>query len=280
MAHTYLPILSVAGSDSSGGAGIQADIKTISALGCYAMTAITALTAQNTLGVTAIQVADPEMVEAQIDMVFSDIRPLAVKIGMLGNGDVAASVARALARNEARNVVLDPVLYATSGANLAGDDAFAPMKEGIFPISCVITPNLDEARTLAGLAAGDATAEKDELVEIVGRLQADGARAVLITGVESADEPDKIVNWLFPAGSREGVAIPSTKIDTPNTHGTGCTLSSAIASYLGRGSALATACIEATGYVHSAIQAGARAQIGRGHGPVNHFFDPRKLIML
>ena len=278
---TYFTVLSVAGSDSSGGAGIQADLKTFSALGCYGMTAITALTAQNTTGVTAIHVVPPEFVEAQIDVVFDDIVPNAVKIGMLGSGDVAEAVGEALRRNHASHIVLDPVVVATSGATLSGADAFAPLKDKLFPISEVITPNLAEARTLSNIfSATPEVADPSEARAIARALQAQGANAVLITGVRTSANPSAISDLLYFNDSGDCLKFDADEIVTQNTHGTGCTLSSAIAAYLASGHPLDEAVAHAHHYVHEAITHGASTVIGRGHGPVNHFFDPKKLIII
>lgn len=270
MAKTYIPVLSIAGSDSSGGAGIQADIKTISALGAYAMTAVTAVTAQNTLGVDCFQAVSPEFVGSQIDAVFSDIRPSAVKIGMLANTAIAEVTADKLSQHGAKNVVLDPVLFSTSGSKLADDSGFKGMYR-LFGCSDVITPNLSEAQTLSGLDSGNISV-------IADALRKEGARNVLVTGVIKSSFPEIILDILFDdEGMTEYI---NRRIETVNTHGTGCTLSSAIATFLALGNTLREAVALAEEYVHNAIDAGAFISVGQGHGPLNHFFEPHKLITI
>ncbi|MDE6079433.1 MAG: bifunctional hydroxymethylpyrimidine kinase/phosphomethylpyrimidine kinase [Duncaniella sp.] len=263
----YYPVLSIAGSDSSGGAGIQADIKTISALGCYAMTAITSLTAQNTTGVRSVMPVAPAVVADQIDMVFEDIPPLAVKIGMLCNAGVAEVVADRLEHYRPVNLVVDPVMVSTSGARLLEEDAVKIMLERIFPLATLVTPNLREAEALTGQEAPEPQAHTLGLF---------GARNVLIKGGDSPDTDFK-TDLLYLDFSHEAFNLRADAVDTPNTHGTGCTLSSAIACYLALGYDLKDAVSQGKLYVTKALEAGAFVTTGRGHGPVNHFFAPRHL---
>jgi hydroxymethylpyrimidine/phosphomethylpyrimidine kinase len=256
--------VTIAGSDSSGGAGIQADLKTFSALGVYGASVIAALTAQNTRGVTAIHEVPPGFVAAQIDAVFSDLTVAAVKIGMLGNADIIAAVAAGLARHEAANVVLDPVMVATSGDRLLKPDAVEVLRTQLMPRAVVITPNLPEAAALL-----DAPVATDEAAM---RRQADGllalgARAVLIKGghAEGADSTDLLVI------GDTATSFAAPRIATRNTHGTGCTLSAAIAAGLAKGQGLVEAVRDAKAYVTAAIAAADRLPIGSGHGPVHHF---------
>lgn len=263
----YYPILTIAGSDSSGGAGIQADIKTMSALGTYGMSAITAITAQNTTGVSAIQGVSPKVVEAQIDMVYADIRPLSVKTGMLHNGEIIKSVADALARNNAENLIIDPVMIATSGARLIDEDAVGILVKQLIPMAMLITPNKNEAVAL--------TDSEDVFVQ-AQRLHEIGARNVLLKGGDSSRKDIKI-DYLSLENTTKLIEIKSDAIDTRNSHGTGCTLSAAIASYLALGNNLEKSVKKAKLYITHALFAGKNVDIGEGHGPVNHFFAPQKL---
>lgn len=264
---TYFPVLSIAGSDSSGGAGIQADIKTISATGCYAMTVITAVTAQNTVGVEAVATVEPEMVSAQIDAVYADIQPLAVKIGMLANGAVASAVADALEKYKPAVLIVDPVMVSTSGSVLLEQDAVDIITSRIFPIATLVTPNVMEARSLTG--------ETDPLRQGEALLAA-GCKAVLIKGGDSESDLEHKTDLLFMP-HRDVITLRADAVHTRNTHGTGCTLSSAIASYMALGYGLEDAVSQGKLYVTRALEAGAFVTTGRGHGPVNHFFSPRRL---
>ncbi|MBD5324122.1 MAG: bifunctional hydroxymethylpyrimidine kinase/phosphomethylpyrimidine kinase [Bacteroides sp.] len=262
----YHTVLSIAGSDCSGGAGIQADIKTISALGCYAMTAITAITAQNTTGVGGVEPISPEMVEAQIEAVFADIRPMAVKTGMLYDASCVKVVAKALARHKAGNIVVDPVMVSTSGAPLIEPEAIEAIKSQLFPIAALITPNRNEAIWLTGETDPERQADV---------LHAMGCRNVLLKGGDS-DRTDVKIDYLSIVGT--GLTpLHADAVDTRNSHGTGCTLSSAIASYLALGHSIDDAVARGKLYVTRALQAGAFVSCGKGHGPVNHFFSPRRL---
>lgn len=265
----YIKILSVAGSDSGGGAGIQADLKTISSLGCYGMTAITAITAQNTCGVTGIQAVTPDMLAAQIKAVVTDIGVDAVKIGMLHDPDVVHVVAAAIREYKLTRVVLDPVMVATSGDALIAPLTIAVLVKELFPLVSVITPNLDEASLL--LKRPITTRAQLDLA--AKDLVAMGASAALVKGGHLAG--DEVTDVLLASG--ELTAFSSARIASQNTHGTGCTLSSAIACYLGMGYPLAEAVAKARSYILQAIAAGAGVKIGAGHGPLNHGFAPIKM---
>jgi len=256
-------ILIIAGSDSSGGAGIQADIKTATALGCYAMTAVTAITAQNTMGVSAIHPIPAALVREQITACLSDIGADAIKIGMLGDADIIDSVAEVLAR-EAHGIplVLDPVMVAKGGASLLQARAIAALKAKLIPLATLVTPNTPEAEALTGLAIGTS----EDCVAAAHAMIGLGARAALVKGGH-LDE-DVVMDILVDPTSDETLWFGSDRIDTPHTHGTGCTLSTAIACGLGQGMALADAVERAHGYVHEAIR--AAPGFGAGHGPLNH----------
>jgi hydroxymethylpyrimidine/phosphomethylpyrimidine kinase len=256
--------VTIAGSDSGGGAGIQADLKTFSALGVYGASVITALTAQNTRGVTGIHDAPPQFVAAQIDAVFSDLNVGAVKIGMLSRTATIEAVAAGLDRHRQTNVVLDPVMVATSGDRLLTPDAVEALRRLLIPRAVVVTPNLAEA---AALLETPAACEESEMRGQAERLIALGARAVLIKGghAEGAEAVDLLVQ---PGGV---VRLTAPRFDTSNTHGTGCTLSSAIAAGLAKGLPLDAAVHSAKDYVTVAIGAADRLAIGAGHGPVHHF---------
>lgn len=256
--------VTIAGSDSSGGAGIQADLKTFSALGVYGASVITALTAQNTQGVTAIHDVPPDIIAAQIDAVFSDLRVGAVKIGMLSVPAAIAAVAAGLDRHPQTHVVLDPVMVATSGARLLAPDAVAALQRELFPRAGIITPNLLEAAALLGEPVA---ADEDAMHRQAESLLAAGARAVLIKGGHG--HTDVSVDLLAEPGGITRLAAP--RVPTRNTHGTGCTLSSAIAAGLAKGQTLATAVGHAKDYVTRAIAAADRLEVGSGHGPVHHF---------
>ena len=257
--------LTIAGSDSGGGAGIQADLKTFSALGVYGASVITALTAQNTKGVSAIHEVPADFITAQIDAVFSDFDVGAVKIGMLGNAAAIAAVTAGLDRHRARNVVLDPVLAATSGEALLRADAIGALQNLITRAS-LLTPNLPEAAALLDMPiAGD----EDEMRAQAKTLLALGASAVLIKGGHG-DGPES-VDLLVDAGGCTRYAAP--RLVTDNTHGTGCTLASAIAAGLAKGQELGAAVRDAKVYVSAAIAAADRLNIGSGRGPVHHFLN-------
>ena len=256
--------VTIAGSDSGGGAGIQADLKTFSALGVYGASVIAALTAQNTRGVTGIHDVPPDFVTAQMDAVFSDLDVSAVKIGMLSNAAVIAAVAAGLDKYKVTRVVLDPVMVATSGDRLLDPTAIASLKRELFPRASVITPNLPEA---AALLDAPMAANEDEMRTQAERLLGLGAKAVLIKGGhgEGAEAVDLLVE---PSGAKR---LSVKRIVTQNTHGTGCTLSSAIAAGLARGKSLEESVRAAKHYVTAAIKASDRIKVGQGHGPVHHF---------
>jgi len=256
--------VTIAGSDSGGGAGIQADLKTFSALGVYGASVITALTAQNTKGVTGIHDVPAEFVTAQIDAVFSDLNVNAVKIGMLSQPAVIEAVAAGLERWKQRQVVLDPVMVATSGDRLISPQAIDVLRRVLIPRALVITPNLPEA---AALLDSPIAQSEDEMRAQAVRLVERGARAVLIKGGHGAGEES--VDLLQAPGSFTRLA--TARIATRNTHGTGCTLSSAIAAGLAKGLDLVAAVREAKVYVSTAIAAADRLTIGSGHGPVHHY---------
>lgn len=256
-------VLSIAGSDPSGGAGVQADLKTFAALQCYGMAAITALTAQNTQGVRAVHVPPADFVGAQIDAIFDDVRVDAVKIGMLATGAIVETVAGRLVRHGARAIVLDPVLVATSGDSLGAPDVVDALLAHLTPIARLITPNLAEAARLTGLPVSDEIADMRRAGEA---LLARGARAVLIKGGHGTGET--AVDLLVTPPGGETFSAP--RIATRNTHGTGCTLSSAIAAFLARGLALNEAVARAKAYLTGALASADALSVGRGHGPVNH----------
>ncbi len=264
----YARVLSIAGSDSGGGAGIQADLKTFSALGCYGMTAITAITAQNTCGVTGIHGIPPEMLKAQIDAVVEDIGVDAVKIGMLHSPEVVRVVADAIRRHRLPHVVLDPVMVATSGDRLIAAETAAVLVAELFPLAEVVTPNLDEAGWLLGRPIDGVEALEGAAHDLL-RL---GAKAALLKGGHLPGD------WVVDVLAIRDVAgvqrLQSQRIATHNGHGTGCTLSSAIAAHLALGLPLTRAVEQARAYILGAIAAGADVHTGKGHGPLNHGYAP------
>jgi hydroxymethylpyrimidine/phosphomethylpyrimidine kinase len=269
----YARVLSIAGSDSGGGAGIQADLKTIAAHGCYGMTAITAITAQNTVGVRAIHALPPAMLREQIDAVAEDIGVDAVKIGMLHAPEIVEVVAEAIDRHGWRRVVLDPVMVATSGDRLIAPETQSVLVARLFPRATVVTPNLDEAAWLLGRPIDGRPA----LVEAARALQALGAPAVLLKGGHLSGD---VVEDVLVDGEAVPESMQSPRIDTPNTHGTGCTLSSAIACGLALGESLPAACRQARAYILAALASGAAVRTGHGHGPLDHAHAPRASVRL
>ncbi|MGA8785757.1 MAG: bifunctional hydroxymethylpyrimidine kinase/phosphomethylpyrimidine kinase [Polaromonas sp.] len=263
----YPRVLSIAGSDSGGGAGIQADLKTFSALGCYGMTAITALTAQNTLGVRAIHGIPPEILRDQIDAVVEDIGVHAVKIGMLHSPEIVNTVAAAIDRHGLQKVVLDPVMVATSGAVLIDNPAIAVLVHELFWRAAVVTPNLDEASLLVGRPLDSEKAMEAAAQELLAM----GARAVLLKGGHLAGE---VVSDLLVTQTGELHWMRAPRIHSVNTHGTGCTLSSAMAAHLALGAPLLDAVEAARTYVRAALEAGAKVRTGGGNGPLNHGYAP------
>lgn len=253
--------LSIAGSDSSGGAGIQADIKTMFAHGVYAMSAITALTAQNTTGVYGIMEVTPEFLANQLDCIFTDIYPDAVKIGMLSSGEIMKTAAEKLRQYEARHIVLDPVMVSTSGSRLMDENAISIMKEQLFPLAELITPNIPETEILTGINIQN---QKD-METAAARLQEISQCAVLCKGGHSIND----ANDLLYTG-KSSIWIEGLRIDNPNTHGTGCTLSSAIASNLALGLPLEESVIRAKKYISGALS--SHLNLGKGAGPLDHGF--------
>jgi len=258
--------VTIAGSDSGGGAGIQADLKTFSALGVYGASVIAALTAQNTLGVSAIHDVPPNFISAQIDAVYSDLHVRATKIGMLSRPATIEAVAAGLDRHKVQNVVLDPVMVAASGAKLLAQDAQTSLIKTLFPRALLVTPNLHEASVLLD---GPVAKNENEMREQGERILALGASAVLIKGghAEGAEAVDLLVD---AGGVRR---FTGKRHQTMNTHGTGCTLSSAIAAGLAQGMTLEKAVERAKAYVNAAIAAADRLSVGHGHGPVHHFHE-------
>lgn len=269
--YTYPRVLSIAGSDSGGGAGIQADLKTMSALGCYGMTAITAITAQNTCAVRSIHSVPPHMLRDQIDAVLDDIGVDSVKIGMLHSPEIVQTVAQAIEHHRLPNVVLDPVMVATSGAVLIDNQAVDVLVQELFPRAVLITPNLDEAALLVQRPLQNEL----DMEHAATRLLAMGAKAVLVKGGHLVG--DEVCDLLALA-SGETIWLRDTRIHTPNTHGTGCTLSSAIASYLALGHDLLQAVQSARVYVRGALLGGAWARTGKGSGPLNHGYAPHAMV--
>lgn len=269
---TYPIVLSIAGSDSSGGAGIQADLKTFSALGVYGTTAITAITAQNTLGVHAQHPIPAEMVYNQIVAVLDDLHPSFVKIGMLSNPEIVLAVAEALSKYPL-SIVLDPVMVSSSGHRLLSVEAQEVIKQKLLPMATLITPNLPEMEALTGLPLSTYK-EKEKAARC---LMNSGAKAILLKG--GHEEGDVKTDILFSnsATGIQSTLFTSETVATRNIHGTGCTLSSAITAFLARGLALEEAIVEAKKYISNAIQSGADIAIGHGFGPVNHGFNPLKM---
>ncbi len=261
--------LTIAGSDSGGGAGIQADIKAMSATGSYACSVIAALTAQNTLGVTGVMPVPADFIGEQIDAVFSDIPVDAVKIGMLGDAATIRAVAEGLKRHKPKWVVLDPVMVATSGDLLLATEAVETLIAEMLPLADVITPNLPEALTLLG-RRGEAEPEDDAGMQALCQaLLEQGARSVLVKGGHQHGQ-DSVDYWVSPGQSER---YTSPRIPTRNTHGTGCTLSASIASYLAQGADMPTAIGQAKAYISKAIAHADELHIGAGHGPVHHFYN-------
>ena len=296
---SYPKVLSIAGSDSSGGAGIQADLKTFSALGVYGATAITAITAQNTQGVNSQFALPPQMVYDQIAAVMDDIEPSVVKIGMLSNTAIVEAVAKALHDYKPSFIILDPVIVSSTGHRLLSIEAQETIKEKLIPIADLLTPNIPEMKALTDSSLLSLE-EKKEAAQQLFNL---GAKAILLKGGHEEGEVKTDVLFLSHRVSKspshrvaettssvslsmsasESLSMSvyaSETVVTKNTHGTGCTLSSAIAAFIARGLSLEDAISEAKNYVTEAIRAGADIKIGKGIGPVNHFFNPQKMIVL
>lgn len=285
----YYTALTIAGSDSCGGAGIQADIKTMSALGVYASSAITAITVQNTKGVYGIQNVEPEIVKGQIEAVMDDIHPDAIKIGMVNDCDTIRAITETLKKYEDQflHLVIDPVMVSTSGCRLMQEDALEIFIEELLPLASLLTPNIPEAEILAGRKIQNV----DDIRKAASSIIQLGCNNVLIKGghFEGTEKTD----YLFENKQneednrqehaddiRETAIYQGATVNTCNTHGTGCTLSSAITSYLARGYNMEEAISSAKAYLSDAIEAGKDVKIGEGHGPVNHFHTPQKLYIL
>lgn len=270
----YYTAMTIAGSDSCGGAGVQADIKTMSALGVYAASAITAITVQNTLGVYAIQDINPEIVKGQIEAVMDDIHPDAIKVGMVNDRTTIQAIAEALKRYQGKyqHLIIDPVMVSTSGCRLMQEDALSIFIQELLPLATLLTPNIPEAEILAGMKIQN----KEDIQNAALAISKLGCKYVLIKGghFQGAEKIDYLFEDGKPITSYRGLSV-----NTRNTHGTGCTLSSAITSYLAREMDMNTAIAMAKTYLSGAILAGKDVQIGKGHGPVNHFYEPKALFI-
>ena len=260
-------VLTIAGSDSGGGAGIQADIKSISANGCFAASAITAITAQNTLGVNAVEGLSIDIIEGQIEAVLSDIGADSIKIGMLHSSEVVQCVARMLRKYDIKDVVLDPVMVSTSGHKLIEDSAIEVLKTELMPMARVITPNIPEAEILLG----ESISKQGDLPDAARRLAEKYGVSVLLKAGHLVN--DELIDIFYNHETEEVVELSASRVDTRNTHGTGCTLSSAFAAQLAKGLSLTEAACAAKHYINQAIIYGAHQEIGHGHGPVAHFYN-------
>lgn len=284
----YTRVLTIAGSDSGGGAGVQADIKTISALGCYAASAITAVTVQNTMGVSDVQPIPADIVEGQIRAVLDDIGADAVKIGMLQSREITRRIAAVLGEYPIRNIVLDPVMVSTSGHRLIEPEAVEALVSCLMPLARVITPNIPEAEILLG---GKRLSDQASLSEAAVELSRLTGASVLLKAGHLAPDPSGaefrakswadsgtmvLTDYFYDAERGELIELPSQAVQTVNTHGTGCTMSSAFAAHLAKGCSLQEAARGAKAYIAGAIADGAAYEIGHGHGPVNHFFLNKK----
>ncbi|NWJ49261.1 MAG: bifunctional hydroxymethylpyrimidine kinase/phosphomethylpyrimidine kinase [Bacteroidetes bacterium] len=267
MSKQYKRVLTIAGSDSGGGAGIQADLKTISACGCYGMSAITALTVQNTVGVSNVHAVPVDFLSEQINAVLDDIGADAIKIGMLHSSEVIMAVKKCLEHYAIRNIILDPVMVSTSGHKLLQDEAIETLILQLIPMARVITPNIPEAEILLGKKINS----QHELPALARELSIDGTISVLLKAGHLVDE--ELIDIFYNAETDEIIELKSKRLHTLNTHGTGCTLSSAVASFLARGYELNAAVVAAKDYIKNAITAGTDYTIGKGHGPVHHFYD-------
>lgn len=271
----YIPVLSIAGSDCCAGAGLQADLKTISALGGYALTAVTAVTVQNTRGVTDVLPMPPGTLEAQFRAVVDDIPPQAIKIGMLTDEEQVDALARCLDTVPHIPVVLDPVLVSSSGRPLLRPQAVEALRTRLLPRCTLLTPNLPETERLSGIAPVDDRSTR----MAAGRLLDAGCRAVLVKGGHRTDGHMTDVLVMRTDGTTAVHTFDEAHIPSPNTHGTGCTLSSAIATFIALGRPLPQAVEAAKAYLTGALRSGRAVHIGHGHGPLNHFFDPHKPIL-
>lgn len=267
----YVSVLSIAGSDSGAGAGIQADLKTFSALGCYGTTAITAITCQNTLGVSDIHAVPAEIVYKQIKSILEDIQPCAIKIGMIPNADVASAIVDILKVYPEIPVVYDPVMISSSGGKLMDGGAIEIIKKELFPLAYLLTPNLLEAEFLTGLRLTNV----EEMTDAAKAIVKTGCQAALVKGGHLSG--DELFDVLVDSKGNEK-QFPSEFIRSNNTHGTGCTLSSAITAYLALGFELTNAISKAKEFVHQAILEGANVKTGDGTGPLNHLFKPKGMV--
>lgn len=269
--YKYPAVLTIAGSDSGGGAGIQADLKTFSALGCYGTSAITAVTVQNTVGVSGIHSIPAEIVGQQIQAVMNDIKPVAIKIGMIHTTEQAITIANIFKIYPEVPVIFDPVMVSSSGYKLMENSTIAALKTELFPLAALVTPNLDEAMLITDM---NISTVEDMEVAAACFLKL-GCNAVLIKGGHL-----KGVNLYDVYRDKNGLKhqLKSDFINSNNTHGTGCTLSSATAAYMALGNDMLTSIEKAKSYVHHAIEYGKDVRTGSGHGPLNHFFDPQKMV--
>lgn len=269
--YKYPSVLTIAGFDGSGGAGIQADIKTISALGCYATSVLTALPVQNTQGVRNIFPIPVEAVSEQIEAILDDIFPDAIKIGMVHTPELVETIVKTLAKYKKVPIVFDPVMVATSGHRLIEEKTIETIIEKLFPISDIITPNMDEAAILAKMEVKNL----DDMKIAGERIKELGCKNILLKGGHLETE---MITSLLYNDQNDYQTFKSEKVDTKNTHGSGCTLSSAIASFIARGKSMDEAVAFAQYYVSEAVLKGSDVQTGKGNGPLNHFFNPQKLI--
>jgi hydroxymethylpyrimidine/phosphomethylpyrimidine kinase len=269
--YKYPAVLTIAGSDSGGGAGIQGDLKTFSALGCFGTSAITAITAQNTLGVSAIHSIPPEIVEKQIQAVLEDIKPSAIKIGMVHSAELAVAIASVLKDYPKIPIIFDPVMVATSGDKLIENGTIDTLKQVLFPLSALVTPNLDEAALLAEMEINNLEDMEAAAEKIIGF----GCEAVLVKGGHLKGK--QLFDIYLDKNGYKQVFLAEF-VDTNNTHGTGCSLSSAIAAFTARKLDLIAAIAEAKIYIQHAIESAKDVKTGKGNGPLNHFFNPTKLI--
>ena len=259
-------VLSIAGSDSSGGAGIQADIKTIIANGCYAETAITALTAQNTLGVRDILNVEPSFLENELDAIFEDIKPDAVKIGMVSDKELIKSIVKKLKQYNAKNIVVDPVMVATSGSKLLSDDAINTLVTELIPIADIITPNIPEAEVLSGMKINN-VADMEKAIKIIAKL---GSKATLLKGGHMVNDANDLLYE-----NNKLIWINGKRINNTNTHGTGCTLSSAIASNLAKGHNIENSIKRSKHYLSSCLE--QMLDLGKGSGPMDHGWNFKEI---
>jgi hydroxymethylpyrimidine/phosphomethylpyrimidine kinase len=273
LAMNYIQVLTIAGSDSGGGAGIQADLKTFSALGCFGTSVITAVTAQNTLGVRSVHGIPATIIKDQLQAVLGDIAPVAIKIGMINRAEVVDVIETEL-KNYAADVpvILDPVMVATSGHKLIAPDTVEQLIDKLFPLVSLVTPNIDEAIILSGQEINNL----DDMVAAGKKIIEKGAKAVLVKGGHLAGP---IIYDVLISGTEIPVVLESAFIASKNLHGTGCTLSSAIAAEMAKGNNLLSAIKSAKNYISQALQAGSEVKTGEGNGPLNHFFEPLKLII-